>query len=380
MSLFVVAEDTEGVAKAASAGTEAIQPLADGMEIKPTKEVLERNILSGSIGYATPRSGMKSVTATLPCEFRAGETEGAAPDYDLLLKGAIGKVRVLTEVTSTTGHTASSINLAAADASGYVAGDIIVIKDSGKYHVTPIKKVNATSIELLVHCATAPANGVKIAAARSYCPADSGHPSLTVEAWYEDVRKEVASGCKVTGLSINNFSTGKLADLSFKLDGMGFSQVIGTLGVVPDFQTSMPPIILNACVFQDGVAVAVNEVTLSVENTIGFVTSTCSANGKISSRITGRKVTGSFNPYLSSTDVANFTKFDTNAPFSLFFSAHNPTTVSGEFKETVAVYLPNCLISELGRSDQDGILQENISFTASRGSSNNEDEIFIGII
>lgn len=380
MSLFVVEEDTEGVAKAASVGTEAIQPLADGMEIKPAKEVLERNILSGSIGYATPRTGTKSVTATIPCEFRAAETTGAAPDYDLLLKGALGDVRVLTEVTSTTGHTASSINLAGADASGYAIGDIVVIKDSGKYHITPIKKVNPTSIDLLIPCGTAPANAVKIAAARVYVPADDGHPSLTIEAWYEGVRKEVASGCKVTGLTINNFSTGKLADLSFKLDGMGFSQVIDTLGVTPDFQTSMPPIILNACVYQDGVAVPVNEVTLSVENSIGFITSTCSANGKISSRITGRKVSGSLNPYLSSTDVANFTKFDTNAPFSLFFRAYNPTTVAGEFNQVVAVYLPNCLITELGKSDKDGIVQESISFTCSRGVSNDTDEIFIAVI
>jgi hypothetical protein len=380
IKVFLVKEDTEGTYKAASSPSETLMVLADGMEIKPSRETLERNILTGSIGVNSPRTGMKSVSATLPCEFRAGETTGAAPDYSLLLEGALGKVQTVAEVTSLTGHSASSINLSSADASGFVAGDIICVMDAGKYHVTPVEKVNAGSIDLLIHCATAPSDGVKIAAAKLYKVSDSGHPSLTIETWLEGVRKETAFGCKVSGMTLANFTTGKLADLSFKLDGMGFDQTIGTLGVSQDLQTSLPPIILSACVYQDGVAIPVNELTLSVENTLGFITSTCSANGKISSRVTTRTVKGTIDPYKSSTDVNNFTSFNANTPFSLFAFAKNPTAVTGEFGQIVAIYLPNCLATELAQKDKDQVLQETVSFSATRGADGSVDEIVIACI
>lgn len=377
--IFVVEETTEGTYKAASLGTEAIQPLADGFEIKPTKETLERNILSGSIGVATPRTGMKSVSANIPCEFRASDIEGDKPDYDLLLKGALGGSRsIATEVSTTTGNTVTLLKVA--DSSLFKVGDIVLVKIPGKFHVSPVKSVTANTVELLIACPSVPADGVKIAPVQMYCPADSGHPSLTVERWIEGTRKETATGCKVTGMTVSNFSTGKLADLSFKLEGMGFNQEVGVLGVTPSFQESLPPIMLSAYVYQDGVEIPINELSLSIENSLGFITSTASENGKISSRVTSRTVKGSINPYKQGDSVANFTKFNTNSSFSLFAYAKNPTAVSGEFSQVVAIYLPCCLITELSESDKDGILQEGISFSASRGTTGANDEVFIATI
>lgn len=378
--LFVVAEAVEGTYDPASAGSEAVQPLADGLELTPARETLDRSILSGSIGYATPRNGMKSVSATIPCEFRAATTEGGVPDYHLLLKSALGDEASIDEVTSTTGHTVSSINMSAANASAYVMGDIVLVKESGAYHVSPISKVNATSIELLVHAASDFSDGVKIAKVQMYYAANSGHPSLTVERWFEDKRKEYGAGMKVTSMSLNNFTTGQLADLSFSLEGASYGQSIDTLSVTPTFATSLPPVILNACVFVDGSTIAVNELSLSVENTLGWITSTCSANGRISSRVTDRKITGSFNPYKQDDSVDFFSRFNNATSFSVFAYAYNPSGVTGEFNQVVAFYLPQVLISELGQADQDGVVQESISFTAHRGNSNSTDEIFIASI
>ena len=379
-TVFVVDEAVEGTYDAASAGSEAIQPLADGLELIPARETLERSNMSGSIGMATPRAGMRSSTATIPCEFRAGDTSGEAPDYDLLMQGALGASRSVSSVTSTTGHSASSINMSAENASGYTIGDIVVIKESEAYHCSPVTAVNETSINLLVSATGAFSDEVVIEASEVYYPADSGHPSLTVEIWLESVRKEYGSGMKVTNMSLNNFSTGVLADLSFSLEGSGYSQSIGTLGVTAAFEDSLPPVILSACLYQDGVAIAVNDFSLSVENSLGWVTSTCSANGRISSRVTNRKVSGSFSPYKDGTSVANFTKFDNSTSFSIFVHAYNPATTSGEFDQVVGFYLPDVKINELGAADKDGVVQESINFSASRGNSNDTDEIFFGSI
>lgn len=379
-SIFVVEEDTEGTYEAASVGTEAIQPLSDGFEITPSKELLERGVMSGTIGMAAPRTGMKSVKSTIPCEFRAADVAGAIPDYSLLLESALGSVKTVAEITTIAGNSASSLQLPSGSGALFEAGDIILIKDAGKYHVTPIASVEADKINLLIPTATVAASGTKISAVSVFSPANSGHPSLTVESWLEGTRKEVATGCKVNSVKLNNFSTGKLADLSFGLEGAGFEQSIDTLGVVPDFQSSLPPVILNACVYQDGVKVPVNEFTFSIENSLGWITSTCSPNGKISSRVTSRKITGTINPYKQSDSVSNYNKFNANTSFSLFAYAYNPSAVAGEFNQVVAVYLPQCLITEIGVGDKDGVVQEALTFSAHRGSENDKKEIFIASI
>lgn len=383
--IFVVEEAVEGVQDPASVGTEAVQILGDGFELTPTREALERSVMTGNIGKPTPRSGTRAVSSSIPCEMRASSTEGGVPDFDLLVKGALGSSRSVVTKTSSDldGGTYSDtvICMETADIGVYAVGDILHIKRAGAHHISPITAIAGNDITLLVaDPAGAFVDGLEVSAVTTYIPADTGHPSLSVEAWYEDVREETGSGCKVTSMGLNNFTTGQLADLSFGLEGMSYDQSIGTLGVTPAFQTSLPPVILGACVLVDGVKVEVNDLSFSLENTLGYITSTCSENGKIRSRVTDRTISGSFTPYRSGTDVDFYTKFNDQTSFSIFFYAYNPTGVAGEFNQVVAGYLPQVLISEFGASDSDGVVQSTISFQAHRGNSNDSDELFLGFI
>ena len=61
-------EDTENVYKAPTANTSYVQTLSDGAEMSPAKELLERNIFNGSLGKTTPRTGIRTVTGSLPVE------------------------------------------------------------------------------------------------------------------------------------------------------------------------------------------------------------------------------------------------------------------------------------------------------------------------
>jgi len=384
-TVFVIAEATEGTYDPASLGSEAIAPLGDGFEIIPSKESLERTIMTGSIGVAAPRNGMKTGSATIPVEMRASTTEGAIPEYNLLAKGALGNSRAAVTKTSddTEGGTYSDtvICFLAADISAYTVGDILHIKRAGAHHVSPITAIGTNEVTLLVaDPAGAFVDGLVVSAVTTYYPANSGHQSMTVEAWGEGVRKEYLSGAKVTSMALNNYTTGQLADLSFGLEGAGFDQSIGTLGVTPTYSAALPPIVLNACLYVDGVQMDVNDVSLSLENTLGWITSTCSANGRISSRVATRNISGSFTPYKDGTSVANFDRFDANTSFSLFTYAYNPTGTAGEFNQIVAFYLPQVLISEYGSADKDGIVQESLSFKAHRGNAGDTDEMFFCVI
>ena len=382
----VTTEVTEGTYVAPSAATDFLAVLSDGLELSPTKELLERNVLTGSIGKATPRTGLRTVAGSIGVEFKAGSTAGADPEYSQLIKGALGATRnrATAVTTKATGNTASVLQIADADIADLQVGDIIVVKQSGAYHVSPITARStgagtATVTMLVAHPSGDCTDSVAIAPFRTWYAANTGHPSLSVSKYVDDVVLEQAAGCRVTGMALEGFSTGGLASLKFGLEGMSFDRSVAAPGYTPSLDTSLPPVILSAKVYMDGTSIDVNELAFSLENTVGFATATNSANGRISGRVSSRTVTGSLNPYKASDSVANFDKFDNNTQFSLFGYAANPTSTAGEFDGVVAFYMPACVFTEIGEGDQDGVLQDTLTFQASTGSAGSTVELYLGM-
>lgn len=382
----VEVEDTEGTYKAPQAATSYVQTLADGAELTPAKELLERNIFNGSIGKTTPRTGTRTVTGAMPVEMRASSTEGEAPEYDALMRSALGSRRQVTattvdDVDSGGTHTTTRAYLADADASKYNVGDIVTVQKAGAYHTAPVVAVSNVagdvSIDILVPMDTAFANGDVIAAVTTYVTADEGHPSLSISKYIEAAILEQATGCRVNSMALESFTTGQLANFNFGFEGLDFDRSITPQPHTPDYSDALPPIILQACVYQDSNQIQINELSFTVENTLGFATSTCSENGRISGRATERTVTGTMNPYKRDDNIDDFSKFKNNTEFSLFGSAFIPSGVAGEYGQVVAFYMPNCLITELGEADQDGLLQESVSFSAGRGADGTEEELYI---
>ena len=382
----VEVEDTENTYKAPTAATSYVQTLADGAEMTPAKELLERNIFNGSIGKTTPRTGLRTVTGSMPTEFRASSTEGAAPEYDALMRAAMGSRRQVTTTsaddTDAGGpHTTSRIYLLDADASKYNVGDIVTVEKAGAHHTSPVSAVSNTPgdvyIDLLVAAAGAFSDGDSIAAVTTYVTADSGHPSLSISKYLEQSVLEQATGCRVNSMALENFTTGQLASWNFGFEGMDFDRSVTAQPHTPSYSDALPPIILQACVYQDGVQVAVNELSFTMENTLGFATSTCSENGRISGRVTERSITGSFNPYKQGDSVAQFTKFKNNTEFSIFARAYIPSSTAGEYTQVCSFYLPQCIMTEMGEADQDGLLQETLSFSAGRGSDGTNEELYV---
>jgi hypothetical protein len=383
----IMKEVTEGTYLAPSGVTKFLAVLGDGAQLTPSKDLKERNVMTGSIGKVTPRTGMKSVGGTVPTEARTSGTPGQEPQYGPLMEAALGAVRSNTTVITTkaSGNTASILQIEDADISKLAIGDSVLVKQSGAFHVSPITAKSsgagtATVTMLVPHPSGDCTDSVTIEKLVTYYTANSGHPTLSISKYVEDARLESASGVRVKSLELNNFATGELADLKFALEGLTFDQSLTAPPFSPTFDSALPPIVLSAVVYMDGVAVPVNELSFSLENTLAFKTSTASANGKISSRVTERKVSGSFNPYKQSDSIANYTKFNSNTEFSVFGYMANPTGTAGEFSGVVALYLPKCIITELGEADQDGLLQETISFTASRGSDGASEELYITLI
>lgn len=370
-------ESVEGVYEAPTAGSDYIQILADGMEMNPTRDLLERNVLGLGLGKASPRTGLKSVAGSLPAYMQAGSTAAAEPAIGRLMQGALGSKRNSASVTTGVGNTATVLQVA--DTTNLKANDIVVVKEAGAYHTSPIASlITNTSITLLIPMSAAPADAVEIEAFTTYVCSNEGHPSFSVSKYVDNAILESAIGSKVTSMSLEGFTTGQIATMNFAFEGLNFDRSLTAppAGFEPAYDTSETPIILTAKIYQNGNQIEVNEFTMSVENSIGFVQNI--DEGKVSSRVTARAISGSINPYKLSNSIDNFTKFNANTPFSLFVTAKNPKATAGEYQESISFYMPLCLITEIGESDSDGILQEAISFTANT-QNGSVGELFISI-
>lgn len=360
-SKVAIKEATEGIYAAPDTGTDFVQVLADGLEITPAREVLERNVLGTGLGKVAPRAGLKSVSGSIPVEMKAGSTAGSEPEYGLLLESLMGSKRSSISIVTGLGHTTSLIYLS--DTSNLSLGDTVTIQEVGAYHSSPIKAiVDNTSIELLIPMPQVPADNVAIEAFVTYACAESGHPSFSLTKYVENAVKEIATGCKVSSMSLDSFSTAQIASFNFGFEGLDFGRSLEAPGYAPSFDTSETPTIINAKLFQNGNEVELNEFSFSIENTLGFIQNF--DKGKTSSRITARSVSGSMNPFKRADNISNFNMFDKNEAFSLFISVANPTATEGEKHQSVSFYLPYCKVTTLSEGDNDGVLVEQLEFSA----------------
>jgi len=231
---------------------------------------------------------------------------------------------------------------------------------------------------MLVPSSLAPANGAVIEKFTQYFGANSGHPSLTLTSYHENAIKIQAAGIKVASLSLDSFETGQIPSFSFGLQGQSYEESLAASSLTATFDGATPPLVLAACVYKDGVQIPVNAVSLSMENTLARVTSTCSENGIIALRESERTLSGSMTPYMDTTSVSLFNNFNENTQFSLFLHMQNPIT-NGK-KEVIALYLPNCIITALPKADQDGLLTYALEFSAGPSSDGSGSDIYLSFI
>lgn len=361
IKVAVVTESTEGTYAPPASGADFIQAQEDGIEVSGSKDTLDLNVIGTGLSKVAPRVGLESATGSVGVYLKAGSSATAEPEYGPMVESLLGSKRSMSAaLTSGASHTTTLINVSST--TDLKVGDVVVIKEAGAYHVSPIASlVTNTSITLTIAMGSAPADGVEIEAFTTYVPADEAHPSFSMSKYVEDEVLEQAVGCKTTSLSVESFSTGQVASLKMGFEGSNYTRSLTSIPYTPSYDTSETPIILDACIWQDGNKIQVNDFTLNVENTLGWIKDTC--NGKTASRITNRMVSGTINPYKADDSIANYTKFDNNSSFSLLITAHNPGA-TGEFSESISFWLPVCVITELGEGDIDGVLTETISFSA----------------
>lgn len=392
-SIFaVVYEATEGiVAYPASATDGYIQPLMDGVEILPSREVKDRNVYTGTLIAATPKLGMRAVSGKMPMELKASGTEGSQPDYAIMLESLFPTVTTISarKTTKATGNTGSVLQIEDADISTFTVNDIIVVLQSGEYHpcVITAKATGAGVASITVFPTKASgsfSNSVVISKSVTFKPADTGHKSYTATAYWGNAIRQSAIGARTASMAIDSFNTGELAKILFGFEGMTYTHMASSpADYVPTLDSNLPPIILSSRIYKDGTSIDLNSVGINVEQPLKFLTSTRSANGRFAGRAANkRKVTGKIDPYVADNSVATFTDWEAGTTFSLFGFTAVPSSTAGQFDlgSIVAFYLPVCMITTPKIVDNDGVLVEDIEFVATGGVAGANAEIVVGFV
>jgi len=383
-SVIGVAEEvTEGTWVTPSAW---LQPLP-GFEVSSTKEELAREIITSALTRPTPRSGLKSTSVTLPLEWKASGTEGAVPEMDLIVKSMLGSRRQITTQTTSkaSGNTTSVLQIEDADISKFTIGDLIVALDATNgYHPCFVTAVDTTggaaNITVSPAAGTAFVNSCVISKSTTYYPANSGHTSLSVSTYWADEILEKSIGCKVASMSLDNYNTAALASANYTLQGMDFDRIDGSSSS-PTYLSGLPPVLLQACIYQDGTSLPMNSFGLSIANTISQIKSLCSADGVTSQRITLREITGTMTPYMDDTTVTQFTKWNNLTEYAVIAIAYIPhSTLGVTLGSVVGIYLPQVITTNTPVSELDDVLIDNIEYKATGGSAGTSTDIFIGFV
>jgi hypothetical protein len=379
-SLFaVVQESTEGVAELPSVGTEFIQVL-DAVESTPAKELIERAVITPNKGKIQPRVSTSSVAGSIPTEFKGSGTEGQAPETDVLWKSLLGVRRdISARITTGTGHSTNTLNIVG---HSLEVGDIIVILEANNYWAAAVESVDGVDdITFYPTAPFTPSDGVELAKTVTYRAEGNAEPSFTFNAYWGNEILQQDAGCKVSSCSIENITTGQTPNANFAYEGLSFDESDASAAIAPSYDPALPPLALSMVVAYNDVCLDMNELSLSIENTISFLTSVKSEDGRVSSRVSERSVSGSLTPYMDDTDLTLFDIFKDNQAAPLFVTAYNVDPANdGQFElgSMVAYYCPNTLITGLTKGDQEGTLTRPVEFQANTGATGDKIEIFVG--
>lgn len=367
-TLVAVKEETTEGTFAEPANGDYFETLEDGATVTKTRETKERNILTGDRMRQDLRLSTRDAELEVPVEMKAGSAEGLAPKYQPFFHSFGFKNRGLANtVTSGEDHTTTKLYISNSDLSKFKKNDIILVKQAGAYHTTPIADILSDGggdyLVPLVPFASAPSDNVIIAKSQCLALDKTQNKTLSFKRVMEGNRVvDNISGNRTSSIELQNWSTGEYASWLFKTMGLDYTEKVeaSALSISPTYDNSNPPLILSACIYKNGVKITANEFTLTMEQTVSMKTSTCAENGKVSSRATGKyNITGSINPYKEQ-DSLPWTLDESE--FSVFVRAYNPTGVDGEYKEVCAVFLPLCKATEIEQADVEGLMADQVTF------------------
>ena len=349
----------------------------------PTRERLSRDVVRDAIGLLKEKLGLKGGTIDLVTELRGGGESGGTsirPENHVLLESALG-----TEIDSTAGgvdaggSTDNLIELGGGQGSNFAVGSIVLINGEVRF----VTAVNTDQLTLNDPLSAAPVITDVVAGGFTYAPTTADHPPFSMSLFIDAVASGPefrGIGCRIGSLSISNYAAGQIPQLSFSIEMLDFTEVIGTLPANPVFNDTEPAVLIDQFIRRDGTNQQVNTLELEISNTISRQADMIEPGGVACMRVTERSVEGSLDPFTPSTNVDNFDDWDQNVSFQLQTIVGDRVSVGGDYIQgsIAAIWLKQANFVEFSHQDSDGIVQDALPFKAH--VSEGDDDIFIAFI
>jgi hypothetical protein len=217
--------------------------------------------------------------------------------------------------------------------------------------------------------ATATTSSGPTSVGNEFKPISDNIPSLT-QASYEDGVRKLLKGCR--GKVKFAFKSGEPVLLDFDFQGVeaGVSDTAFLAGI--SYETTKPPVFLNAQFLVDDYSAKIGEMDIDIANVLAARDDVNDPQGILSFAVTGRNVSGSFNPEIVLCATHDFhSKWFSGTEMIVDF------TVGSVLGNKFRFYIPRAQYAKIDDEDRDGLQLAKSSFNLNGSLLNGDDELTI---
>ena len=315
----VIAAKIETTFNVAEALTDAdTLTVKDSTKIDASMDTVQRSIIKDSLLAEAPIPVREKTSGNVDFELTAGTQAGDELLGDVLWEAGMGK-------KSASGSAGS----------GYWIG----YSDDG---TTPAD---------MIYTSQAADTNASTATGYTLASTTDATKSLTIKEFVGTNKSVTTTGNVVSSIDIS-IPTADVATVSFSIEGCGFETNESDTKLSQTCTDTLPYLGKSATFTFDGGSISATNVSIKIANTV-FSEEGITSDGYTSKAVTGKEVTGSFT--LLFEDYSMLTKLQNNTNGSLFIKL---TQGSNEF----GVYIPTLKITSFGKTVNNGVISQDISF------------------
>ena len=229
--LGVKKETTEGALVYPGAATD-FTPLREGFSFQGSVESLTTDELTGQRETSAPILGKETPTASVSKYLKGSGTEGAAPDYGVMIEACLGglvtnstEYDVVAGSTAGTSSARASLNVNTGEGAYFEKGQGLLIKDGiNGYKIRNVQAISTDALKLNFNLADAPAALVNLGKAVHYYPSIANPPTFSAHLYQGAISSafhNAIAGCRTTSMNFT-LPAGGLGEVSFDFEGSKF--------------------------------------------------------------------------------------------------------------------------------------------------------------
>jgi hypothetical protein len=229
--MAVKKEVTEGTLIVPASGSD-YTILREGFSIQGSVESLSTDELTGQREMSAPILGKETPTISIPKYLKGSGTEGAEPDYGIMIEASLGSVAIAAaEKVAAAGSSAGTasargiINIETGAGAGMIEGQALLVKDlTNGYKIRNIHSISTDALSLNFNMNVAPAALVATGKAVHYYPSVGNPPTYSAHVYQGQSSSafyNAISGLRTTGFNISLPAAG-LAEITFDAQGSKF--------------------------------------------------------------------------------------------------------------------------------------------------------------